>query len=366
VRLKYGCKKCEDTVVLAAMPPQTIPKSMAGPGLLSHILVSKFDDHLPLYRQAEMWERSGVHLDRATLGRWVMQCGDLLKPLSDLMQQDIVGSAIIQADETRVQVLNEKGRKNTAQSQMWVFKTNGDKNAKILYHYDPSRSSDVITNILGNFKGYLQSDGFTAYKKFAAHTPKNITNLGCWAHARRKFMDIIKISNKKGIASEVIKKLAELYKIEKDAKTENLSFEQIKDRRQRQSKPILEALKSFLDRNRAAAPPKSNLGRAINYTLKNWRQLIVYLDRGDLEIDNNACERAIRPFAIGRKNWLFKGSVKGAESSAVIYSLIETAKSHGLNPYDYLKDILTTLPIKNAEKKNIKDLLPYNWKSPRI
>jgi len=362
VRLKYGCKACEDTIILAKMPPQTLPKSMAGPGLLAHILVSKYDDHLPIYRQAEIWDRAGVELDCTTMGRWVMSCGDLLMPLIDLMKEDIVASGSVQADETSVQVMNEKGRKNKSKSYMWVFKTAGDKNSKIVYHYSPSRSADVISSFLSGFEGYLQSDGYTAYTKFAKTSLGQITTLGCWAHARRKFVEITKVAAKKGIAFGAVKLIAELYKIEKKANGENLSFEEIRELRQKESKPILEELKKFLLEHQDAVPPKGLLGKAISYTLKNWGHLIVYLERGDLEIDNNATERCIKPFAVGRKNWYFKGCVKGAESSAVIYSLIETAKSCGINPYDYLRDVFIRLPQKISSGESLDDLLPYNWK----
>lgn len=366
VRFKYGCKDCEDTIVLAKMPPQALPKSMAGPGLLSHILVSKFDDHLPLYRQAEMWERAGVDLDRTTIGRWVMGCGDLLMPLVDLMTQDIIASGSVQADETGVQVMTEKGRKNKSKSFMWVFKTAGDKNSKIVYHYNPSRNADVISSLLIGFEGYLQSDGYTAYAKFAKMRPGKVTSLGCFAHARRKFVDITKVTPKKGVAFEVIKRIGELYQIEKQAKYNNLSDKEIWKVRQQESKPILEELKQFLQKHQDAVPPKGPLGMAISYTLKNWDALTGYLERGDLEIDNNATERCIKPFAVGRKNWLFKGCVKGAESSAAIYSLIETAKNYGLNPYDYLKDIFIRLPLKIERGESIEELLPYNWKPQAI
>ena len=362
VRLKYGCKACEDTVILAKMPPQALPKTMAGPGLLAHILVSKYDDHLPIYRQAEMWDRAGVDLDCTTMGRWVMSCGDLLMPLVDLMKQDIIASGSVQADETGVQVMNEKGRKNKSKSYMWVFKTAGDKNSKIVYHYSPTRNSDVILSFLSGFEGYLQSDGYRGYTKFATESPHNIINLGCWAHARRQFVEITKVAAKKGVAFGAVKLIAELYKVERQAKADNLSFEEIQERRQKESKPILEELKKFLLDHQDTVPPKGLLGKTISYTLKNWEYLIVYLDRGDLEIDNNATERAIRPFAIGRKNWMFKGCVKGANASAAIYSLIETAKSCGLNPYDYLKDVFIRLPIKIAAGECIEELLPYNWK----
>jgi transposase len=258
--------------------------------------------------------------------------------------------------------MNEKGRKNKSKSFMWVFKTAGHKNSKIVYHYSPSRSSDVMTSVLNGFEGYLQSDGYTGYTKFASDSPLKITTLGCWAHARRKFVEITKIAAKKGIAFEAVQMISALYKIEQEAKEKNLSDEDIRSLRRKESEPILNTLKIFLLEHQDAVPPKGLLGAAISYTLKNWKHLIVYLERGDLEIDNNATERCIKPFAVGRKNWLFKGCVKGAEASAAIYSLIETAKSFGLNPYDYLKDVFIRLPIKISAGETINDLLPYNWK----
>ena len=245
---------------------------------------------------------------------------------------------------------------------MWVFKTAGDKNSKIVYHYSPTRNSDVILSFLSGFEGYLQSDGYRGYTKFATESPHNIINLGCWAHARRQFVEITKVAAKKGVAFGAVKLIAELYKIERQAKADNLSFEEIWQLRQKESKPILEELKTFLLEHQDAVPPKGLLGKAISYTLKNWEHLIVYLERGDLEIDNNATERCIKPFAVGRKNWMFKGCVKGAESSAAIYSLIETAKSCGLNPYEYLRDVFIRLPQKIAAGESLEDLLPYNWK----
>jgi len=287
-------------------------------------------------------------------------------PLVDLMTQDIIASGSVQADETGVQVMTEKGRKNKSKSFMWVFKTAGDKNSKIVYHYNPSRNADVISSLLIGFEGYLQSDGYTAYAKFAKMRPGKVTSLGCFAHARRKFVDITKVTPKKGVAFEVIKRIGELYQIEKQAKYNNLSDKEIWKVRQQESKPILEELKQFLQKHQDAVPPKGPLGMAISYTLKNWDALTGYLERGDLEIDNNATERCIKPFAVGRKNWLFKGCVKGAESSAAIYSLIETAKNYGLNPYDYLKDIFIRLPLKIERGESIEELLPYNWKPQAI
>ncbi len=360
VRWKYGCKSCEETVILASMPRQPIPKSMAAPGLLSHILVSKYDDHLPLYRQAEIWERTGIDLDRGTLGRWVMKCGDLLEPLVDLLRKDLLSSGYIQADETTVQVFGERGRKNTSKSYMWVYKTGGNDKFKIIYDYSPERSATVASDFLGDFKGYLQSDGYSGYKKVCKDSKGSVKNLCCWAHARRKFVEIAKISTKVGVSTQAIEKIASLYGVEKKARESELNFDEVKTLRGKESQPILDDLKKFLEKHQGLAPPKSTLGEAIGYTLRRWKELNVYLEDGSLSIDNNEVERCIRPFAVGLRNWLFKGSVKGAEASAVIYYLLESAKSYGLNPFDYFEDILKKIPL--GEK--LENLLPYNWKQP--
>ena len=233
---------------------------------------------------------------------------------------------------------------------------------KIVYQYAPTRSADVASLFLKGFKGHLQSDGYAGYTKVAHDSNDKIRNLGCWAHARRKFVDIVKISTKKGIAFQVVEKISKLYEIEKRAREEALSFKDIKKRRAEESGPILTDLKVFLEKHQLQTPPKSTLGNAIGYTLRHWEELIVYLEKGHLAIDNNATERCIKPFAVGRKNWLFKGSVEGAEASAIIYSLLESAKSYGHNPYDYFKDILTKIPKKILRNEALDELLPGNWK----
>ena len=364
VRHKYGCKGCEDTVLLAPLPPQPIPKSKAGPGLLAHTIISKYADHLPLYRQEQMWERAGIDLDRVTLGRWTMTCGKLLLPLVQRMKKDLLSEKYLQADETKLQVLSEKGRLSTSKSYMWLYKTVGRENLKIVYDYSPSRSATTAQEFLGEFEGWLQSDAYSAYKRVAKDSGGKVKNVFCWAHARRKFADIVKSSPKATVSIEAVKRIGELYEIEADARKQNLPPDKIRILRQEKSKILLEELKVWLQLQERGTPPKGVLGNAIRYILKNWENLICYLEDGRLEIDNNGAERCIKPFVIGRKNWLFEGNARGAEAGAVLYSLIETCKSHKINPFEYISDVLKKIVKKDLGDENLKNLLPYHWKKP--
>ncbi|MBL4708285.1 MAG: IS66 family transposase [Flavobacteriales bacterium] len=359
-RLRYGCNACQDTVLIAKGTAQPIPKSMSSASLLAHIMVAKYDDHLPLYRQSEIWQRAGVDLDRSTLGRWVIKCGKLLEPLVEKMHERMLADGYLQADETSVQVIGEKNRKNTSKSYMWAYKTGGNKKFKVVYEYAPERSAAVASSFLGNFKGVLQSDGYSGYKRVCKDADGKIQSAGCWAHARRKFFEVASMSKKPTVSQAMIEKIKALYSIEKEALTKDLQPDQVRQLRQEKAVPLLADIKNFLEKYRSKVPPKSGLGKAINYSLRQWDELTFYVQDGRVAIDNNAVERCIRPFAVGRKNWLFKGSVAGAKAGAVIYSLLETAKSHDLNPYDYFADILKKIPAGLP----LENLLPYSWKTP--
>ena len=371
IRHKYACKGCEETVLLAPMPKQPIPHSIAGPGLLSHVMVSKYADHLPLYRQAGIWQRAGVDLDRSTLGRWMTKCGQLFSPIIKEMKEDIINSGYIQADETPLQVLSEKGRLSTSKSYMWVYKTGGEEKAKVVYDYSATRDASTAKAFLEGFIGYLQSDAYSGYKKVIRES-KGIKPVGCMAHARRKFADIVKSHKKAPLSTIALEKIAKLYAIEKEAKKKNLTAKEIKALRQEKSKPLMEDLKQWLEDKKVKAPPKSSFGKAIAYSLNNWTELSGYLEEGYIEIDNNAAERCIKPFVIGRKNWLFVGNEKSAKAGANIYSLIETCKAHGVNPFEYLTDILqkihplTEIKDEKIKKEKFRELLPYHWKPPEI
>ncbi len=357
VRFKYACKSCEEGVKISPVPAQAIPKGIPTAGLLAHILTSKYVDHIPLYRQSNMLQRIGVDISRGTMSGWVLKCGELLSPLRDLLKEHIVSDTYVRADETPVQVLQEPNRKDTTKSYIWVYLTGGHKNFAVVYEYKETRSGEGPEEFLKDFKGYLQSDAYGGYNGII-NRPEN-TSVGCWAHARRKYIAVVKMfPQKPGKAAEIVGVIRGLYKIEEEMKEQKLSPEEVRIIRQEKSKPILEKLKKQLQGLKLMVPPKNPLAGAIGYTLNNWNSLTTYLEDGRLDIDNNAAERAIRPFAIGRKNWLFMGNPNGAKAASIIYSLIETAKANGLEPYKYLRYLLETIP--SIAPENISSLLPWN------
>jgi transposase len=369
IRYKYACKSCEGvdsdgpTVKIAPPPVQLIPKSIASEGLIAHLVVSKFADGLPLYRQQKIFSRLGIDLSRATMANWVVKASRHCQPLIDLLQEEIRSGPLINVDETPYQVLNEPGRHNTSKSYMWVFKGGQENSPALLYQYHRTRSGEAALNFLGNYHGYVQSDAFSGYECLSEK--KGIAHMGCWAHARRNFVNVIKAKKKnrskqiqpKSLADEALEFIGRLYQIEKEANIKNLEPIQIYQLRQEKAKPVLEAFKTWLIAKQQITPPKGLLGKAINYTLNHWGKLIVYIEDGRLRPDNNAAENAIRPFVLGRKNWLFAGHPNGAEAGATFYSLVETAKANGLEPYNYLRYIFEKLPLAQTEQ-DYKNLMP--------
>ena len=287
----------------------------------------------------------------------MIHCGQLVQPLINLIHERMLEQNIIHADETRVQVLNEPGRAAETQSFMWVLRSTTPTCAAVLFHYEPTRSGKAAEALLRDYQGALMVDGFSGYN--AVCDKNHIHRLGCWAHARRKFVDAQKIQpkNKTGKSDQALAYIQQLYRIESDIK-EKTSLEKYAARQQ-QSKPIIDKLKIWLDKSITHSPPESAIGKALFYLHQQWPRLIRYLDSGDYPIDNNAAENAIRPFVVGRKNWLFSASQKGATSSANLYSLIETAKANGLEPYAYLKKIFTDLPNATTVEE-IEKCLPWN------
>jgi len=342
------------------MPRQPIPKGIPTAGLLAHVAVAKFDDHLPLYRQSEIWDRLGVNLPRSTLSAWILKMGDLLQPMIPFLQNHIIQSGYVNADETTTQVLKEPGRVPTSTSYMWVYMTGNYKHTSIVYEYQPTRHGDHAKTFLNGFKGTLQTDGYSGYH--ATTDSEHIISAGCWAHARRKFHDVWVVLKKDGAAFKALEIIGKCYDVERHMSEQKLTTDQIKAYRQKMSKPILEALHTWLISIKPKVPPKSSLSKAITYTLNQWGPLTRYLEDGQLSIDNNAAERQIRPFTIGRKNWLFMGSVAGAEAASVIYSLIETAKANGLNPEEYLTCLLKNIPTTTPDRHHT--LLPWNIHLP--
>jgi transposase len=368
IRPKYVCKNCEGVeadepaVSIASLPPMIIQKSIATPGLLAHIMTSKFADAIPFYRQENQFERLGIDIPRSSMCGWAIKVAERCEPLIELLNKDIRSGPIMSIDETTVQVMKEVGRSNTTKSYMWVF-LGGDPDKPLLsYQYHPTRSGKEIMEYLKGYKGYIQTDGYGGYDFL--DTIDDITHVGCWAHARRNFVDVVKASGKResvkgrtGTAEEAVLYIQRLYAIEKDARERELSFNKIYELRQEKSKPVLIEFKSWLVNKYNQTNPQGLLGKAISYTLNQWDRLIRYIDDGRIRIDNNLTENAIRPFVVGRKNWLFSGTPKGASASATLYSLIESAKANNLEPYCYLRFLFEKIPFASTED-DYKSLLP--------
>jgi transposase len=366
IRPKYACKNCEGVedngpaVKIAPVPPQIIPRSIAGPGLLAHVLTGKFVDHMPFYRQEKQFFRLGVELSRTSMCNWAMQAASACQPLLNLLQDEVLSSSLIQADETTLQVLREPGRSPTSKSYMWVFRRGDPDRPVLIYQYHPTRSGDVAKAFLRDFAGYVQTDGYIGYD-FLDHV-EGVRHIGCWAHARRKFMDVIKAqgkNRKSGSGDKALSYIRKLYKLEKNAHRQNLTPDEIFTLRQEQAKPVLDNFKKWLLKKSGQTPPKGLLGMAVTYTLNQWERLVGYIEDGCLSPDNNMAENSIRPFVVGRKNWLFSGTPEGAEASALLYSLIETARANKLEPYAYLRYIFEKLPLASSLEE-YELLLPWN------
>jgi transposase len=349
----------------APLDAQPIPKSMASPGLLAHIAVSKYGDALPLYRQEDMFGRQGIHLPRSTQASWMIHCGEIIMPLINLAKDELLLAPVIIADETRVQVLKGTGKKPTAQNYMWVFMRDDEDGPKIvIYELGPSRSHEVPLKFLEGYAGYLLADGYEAYETLAAKMPLIIL-VGDWVHARRKFDEAIKAhpsDSKDEIKAKVgMALINQLFKIEREmGKVSPAERHKV---RQEKCRPIVLALKAWADEVAPTVPPKTLTGKALRYMLERWPKLVLFLDDPVLRLDTNPVENAIRPFVVGRKNWLFSDTLAGAQASAALYSLIIMAKKNGLEPYAYLKAVFTELPkAKTADE--VAGLLPWRWKPP--
>ena len=363
IRKKYACD-CGQCIKTAPLPAQPIPKSMASPGLLAHITVSKYQDALPLYRQETILQRIGVDIPRATLANWMIQAGHLIQPLINLLQDRLLSYDILQMDETTVQVLKESGRKAQSKSYLWLQRGGPPEHPVVLYHYDPGRGAGVARRLLEGFKGYLQTDGYDGYNAVVA--TNHLIHVGCMAHARRRFSDAVKAQGKnkqRGKAHRGLTLIQKLYRVEKQAR--KFTPEKRYEHRQRHAKLVLDEMRIWLDQSLPQVPPTSATGKALYYLHNEWDKLIRYLDDGRLQIDNNAAENAIRPFVVGRKNWLFSDSVMGVKASANLYSLIETVKANGLEPYAYLRYLFTELP-KAETVDAIEALLPGNLDQDQI
>jgi transposase len=357
VRPKYACKLCQENVKIAPMPILFLPKCIATPELVAYTIIAKYCDHLPLYRQESIWNRLEIDMPRSSLCGWVLKAAELCEPLVRLLQKNILAYDYTQADETTVQVLDEIGRDNTTKSYMWCYRGGGEK-VSIVYEYQPTRGGYHAAQFLQGYKGYLQSDAYSGYH--FADKNNNIVRVGCMAHARRKFADVIKATKSTGLAHEAMKYFRALYKIETKARENNLSSEKRYNLRQEKSLPILVSFKSWLDKHLTKVPEQSKIGGAVRYTLSNWELLTNYLKDGRVEIDNNLLENTIRPFALGRKNWMFAGSPRGANAGAILYSLIETCKANNVEPFKYFCAMLHRIRLCKSEE-DYRALLPQSF-----
>ena len=352
VRFKYACKQCQEGVTLSDLPPHPIEKGIPGPGLLAQVLTSKYADHLPLNRQVGIYARNGIDLSRQTLCDWVGKTAPLFEPLVAAMKKALKASKKIHSDDTGVPVL-EKDRKTTKQGRLWVY----GNETHIVYDYTPNRSRDGPKAFLKGFRGYLQADAYAGYNDLIGED--KATLVGCWAHARRKFVeaedsDLLR-------ARTALAFIKELYRIEKEWR--KVDAETRAAVRQAEALPLLEKFEDWLREESGRVLPKSPMGEAIGYALNQWESLLVYTQDGDLHPDNNFSERAMRHVVVGRCTWKFAGSDSGGKSAAIIYSLVATCKIHGIDPFAYFRDVLEHLPSHPINQ--IQDLLPHNWKAAR-
>ena len=357
-RPKYGCRAC-GTIHQAPAPERPITKGLAGPGLLAHVITSKYCDHTPLYRQAQIFARQGIDLERSTLANWVGGACWWLEPLHKKLAEHVFASPKLFADDTPVPVL-DPGRGRTRTGRLWVYARDdrpwaGPEPPAAVYLYSPDRKAERPASHLKAFRGTLQVDGYAGFERLTAGG--HVQLAACWAHARRKFYDVQEATGSP-IAAEALRRIGELYAVEASIRGQSLVHRhQVRDQR---SRPLVAALKQFLDAELSRIPSGSALADGIRYALARWPALSLFLDDGRVDLDNNPVERAIRPIALGRKNHLFAGSDGGADRWAIVCSLVETAKLNGVEPFAYLRDILQRM-LDGHPASRLDDLLPWNW-----
>ncbi|MGH3499097.1 MAG: IS66 family transposase [Nocardioidaceae bacterium] len=358
IRPKYVAPVSETntTVITASLPNRIVEKSMAAEGLLAQIIVDKYVDHLPLHRQLQRFQRAGVTIAQSTINGWMTLTLEQFLSLFELHKNQVLSSYYLHADETTIKVLDRDKPGATHQGYYWLYHNSKDK--IVLFDYRKGRSREGPDDILKDFKGFLQTDGYVAYESFEKR--EGITVLNCIAHARRKFVDALQ--NDKHRCEHALALFQELYAIERKAKQGDLSADAIVALRQDKSVAVLKELKEWMIAEYPKVLPSSVIGNAMAYSLKRWEKLCVYATDGRLCIDNNPVENAVRPVAIGRKNYLFAGSHEAAQRAAMIYSLLATCRLHNINPYTWLKDVLVRMP--DYDVKNLAELLPQNWKKP--
>ena len=352
VRPKYALGE-DKGVCIGELPSMPVPKGNVGPGLLAHLTVSKYGDHLPFYRQHQILERLGISIAESTINDWFAAGCQLLEPLYEVLRGQVQRSDYLMGDETPIPVLDSRKKGATHQGYHWVYYSPLDK--LVCFDYREGRARDGPAQFLKGFQGYLQTDGYQAYDQF--DKDPNIRLLGCMAHARRKFEHAQ--TNDRKRADYALQQIQKLYKIERRAKEEGLSYEARKELRKQEAMPILEQMGQWLQKQQNQVLPKSAIGKAITYSSGLWNRLMRYTEDGRFEIDNNLVENSIRPVALGRKNYLFAGSHKGAYRAAIIYSFLGTCKQNGVDPFRWLRNVFTRLPDQPVTR--LEELLPQNW-----
>ena len=352
VRGKWACAQCE-TITQAPVEAHVIDKGIPTAGLLAQVLVAKYADHLPLYRQETIFARAGLAIPRSTLAQWVGTCGVRLQPLVDALKTEILGRRVLHADETPVQML-QPGKGATHRAYLWAYAPGAFEDIKaVVYDFCESRAGEHARNFLGDWRGSLVCDDFSGYK---AGFAQGIAEAGCLAHARRKFFDL-HAAHKSQLAGFALEQFRKIYDIEREVK--DLDADQRQSIRQQHAKPVLDALHQWMALQRQKLPDSSATARALDYSLRRWVALTRFVDDGQLPVDNNWIENQIRPISIGRNNWLFAGSLRAGQRAAAVMSLVQSARMNGHDPYAYLKDVLTRLPTHRASR--VEELLPHRW-----
>jgi transposase len=354
-REKRACRRCEEQgVETAALPARIIPKSLVSDRVIIDTVVSKYCDHLPLFRQSAMLEReTGLELSRVTLCGWVMAVGELLMPIVGVMRQELLSGDYIQADETPVDVQSERTKGKNHQAYLWQYSRPG---GVVVFDFQLDRAAQGPRQFLGEFDGILQTDGYAGYGKVGG---KNMVHAGCWAHARRHFFQAVQLSAKDLVALGIVAEIDKLFELEADAKAAGLGAAERLELRRQKAEPIADALKGRIESARASALPRSALGKACDYTLGRWGQLRRFLDYGQIELSNNLAENAIRPVAIGRRNWLHVGSERAGPRVAAILSVVETCRRHRIPIRQYLSSVLPGLGEFPVNR--VSELTPANW-----
>ena len=356
VRPKYACRQCENGLVQAVLPARPIEKGRPGPGLLAHVITSKYGDHLPLYRLERIFPRHGIDISRKTLSQWCGAVADLLKPVATQIAADVLNSKWVQSDDTGVDVQDRTANPQIRTGHVWAYR-GADTSA--FYDFTWARNSEGPLRVLAHYRGYLQADAAPAFDDVYCNLP--IEEVGCWAHARRRFKEALRTSPKE--AAQVVVWIGELYGLERSAKKNKLEDEQRQALRQQSARPVLERIHAYLQEITVTALPKSPLGDAIGYALRQWDALTRYTDDGSLEIDNNGAENALRPLCLGRKNWLNFGSEAAAHRAMVLLTLVQTCKAHQVDPFAYLRDIIDR--VSTHPMSRIDELTPRRWKELR-